>query len=119
MMYDDANKQCFYGDLDTAILSVPVSYKLLLLGDLNACVHREVQYWSPVIGHHGVSKENSNGTLLLSTCMKHNLVITNTLFQQADKHKTMWMHPRSRHWHLIDYVITRHSDRADVHSLKR
>lgn len=24
------------------------------------------------------------------------------------------MHPRSRHWHLIDYAIIRHSDLADV-----
>ncbi|KAK6994582.1 cytochrome P450 2D20 [Biomphalaria glabrata] len=24
------------------------------------------------------------------------------------------MHPRSRHWHLIDYVITRQSDRKDI-----
>jgi hypothetical protein len=114
MTYDDATKERFYEDLDRVILSVPAYDKLLLLGDFNARVGREVQHWSPAIGHHGVGKENSNGTLLLSTCMKHNLVITNTLYQQADKYKTTWMHPRSRHWHLIDYVITRLGDRADV-----
>jgi hypothetical protein len=114
MTYDDATKERFYEDLDRVILSVPAYDKLLLLGDFNARVGREVQHWSPAIGHHGVGKENSNGTLLLSTCMRHNLVITNTLYQQADKYKTTWMHPRSRHWHLIDYVITRLGDRADV-----
>ena len=25
------------------------------------------------------------------------------------------MHPRSKHWHLLDYVITRACDVADVH----
>lgn len=25
------------------------------------------------------------------------------------------MHPRSKHWHLLDYVIVRRSDRRDVH----
>ncbi|KAI8744473.1 cytochrome P450 2D20 [Biomphalaria glabrata] len=28
------------------------------------------------------------------------------------------MHPRSRHWHLIDYVITRQSDRQDIRVTK-
>jgi hypothetical protein len=36
------------------------------------------------------------------------------VFQQADKFKTTWMHPRSHHWHLIDYVITRQRDLCDV-----
>ena len=29
------------------------------------------------------------------------------LFQQAKKYKCTWMHPRSNHWHMLDYVITR------------
>nr|KAI8769608.1 craniofacial development protein 2-like [Biomphalaria glabrata] len=28
--------------------------------------------------------------------------------------KRTWMYPRSRHWHLIDYFITRQSDRQDI-----
>ena len=29
-------------------------------------------------------------------------------------HKTSWMHPRSKHWHLIDYVIVTRRDLNDV-----
>ena len=29
-------------------------------------------------------------------------------------HKTSWMHPRSKHWHLIDYVIVRCRDLNEV-----
>ena len=29
-------------------------------------------------------------------------------------HKTSWMHPRSKHWHLIDYVIVRRRDLNEV-----
>ena len=29
-------------------------------------------------------------------------------------HKTSWMHPRSKHWHLIDYVIVRRHDLNEV-----
>ena len=31
-----------------------------------------------------------------------------------EHHKVTWMHPRSRHWHLLDYVITRKEDQNDV-----
>ena len=33
------------------------------------------------------------------------LCITNSIFHQADKYKTTWMHPRPKQWHLIDFVV--------------
>ena len=54
------------------------------------------------------------GLLLLSKCAEHELSITNTVFRQADKFKTTWMHPRSKQWHLIDYIIVRQRDLRDV-----
>ena len=32
------------------------------------------------------------------------------MFQLQNKFKTSWMHPRSKHWHLIEFVIVRRSD---------
>jgi len=29
--------------------------------------------------------------------------------------QTTWMHSRSKHWHLLDYVIVRRSDCRNVH----
>ena len=37
------------------------------------------------------------------------------MFKQKDEHKTTWMHPRSRHWHMIDFIITRCRDKMDIH----
>ena len=44
----------------------------------------------------------------------HNLSVTNTFFQQSDAGKTLWMHPRSRHWHLLDYIIVRQRRRCQA-----
>ena len=52
--------------------------------------------------------------MLLSLCAQHELSISNTIFQQADKFKNTWMHPRSTQWHMLDYAVVRQRDRRDV-----
>ena len=61
---------------------------------------------------------NANLVLLLPFCAEHQLVITNTIFRQKNKIKTTWQHPRSKHWHLIDFVIVRARDQGDVQITK-
>lgn len=60
----------------------------------------------------GIGKCNAIGTLLLGLCPEFNLSIMNTLFRQKTKDKKTWMHPRSKHWHMINYIIVRNRDRA-------
>ena len=106
----DEDKEQFYEHLDQVIRSTSQSDKLVVLGDFNARVGRDFSSWEGVLGRHGVGKVNDNGLLLLSKCAEHSLCITNTLFRMADKYKTTWMHPRSKHWHMIDFVIVRQRD---------
>ena len=87
---------------------------LIILGDFNARVGKDSDIWPGVIGKNGIGNMNDNGQLLLSKCAEHDLVITNTIFRQRDKFKGTWRHPRSGHWHLIDYVIVRKRDLKDV-----
>uniref|UniRef100_A0A0B7BSR0 Reverse transcriptase domain-containing protein n=3 Tax=Arion vulgaris TaxID=1028688 RepID=A0A0B7BSR0_9EUPU len=111
-------KDGFYEDLDSAISAVPRSEKLIILGDFNARVGTDHRVWDGVLGVHGVGKCNSNGLLLLRLCAAHDLTITNSLFRLPTRNKTSWMHPRSKQWHLIDYVIVRKNDRRDVRVTK-
>ena len=72
----------------------------------------------PVLGKHGIGKVNRNGLALLTFCTENSLSISSTFFQQKDKYKSTWMHPRSKHWHLIDYILVRSRDIKDVHSVR-
>ena len=107
-------KEKFYDNLSNIIGAVPKKDKLLVLGDFNARVGSNHCTWKNVLGKHGIGRENSNGSLLLSLCSTYQLVITNTLFQQKTKYQTTWMHPRSKHWHQIDFIIIRQRDISDV-----
>ena len=80
MTHTDETKEKFYEDLDRLIQTTPYSVKLVDLGDFNARVGADLTTWDRVIGHHGVGKENTNGSLLLSLCAQRQLAITNTAF---------------------------------------
>ena len=114
MTNPDEVKDKFYDDLDSVISAIPRIDKFILLGDFNTRVGTDHQTWEGVIGTEGIGKCNSNGLLLLKKCAEHELLITNTVFRLPTRNKTSWMHPRSKHWHLIDYVIVRRKDRQDV-----
>lgn len=111
---EEGIKDRFYEMLDEALHKVPKNDKILLMGDFNARVGRDSGIWKGVLGQHGIGHSNANGIRLLSLCAEHSLNITNTTFQLKNKYKTSWMHPRSKHWHLLDYVIVRQSDLRDV-----
>lgn len=110
----DDIKDKFYEELVRCLDNISAKEQVLLLGDLNARVGRDYEAWPRVLGRHGVGNMNSNGHLLLSLCAQYELAISNTMFRLPVKHKTTWMHPRSKHWHLIDYAIVRQRDISHV-----
>ena len=118
MTNPDENKEAFYNQLASVLSGIPRTDKLLLIGDFNARIGRENDKWPLVMGKHGIGKCNSNGELLLALCSEFELIVTNTMFKQKDERKTTWMHPRSKHWHMIDFIITRCRDKMDIHSTR-
>ena len=118
MTNPDENKEAFYNQLASVLSGILRTDKLLLMGDLNARIGSDNDKWPLVIGKHGIVKCNSNGELLLALCPEIELIVTNTMFKQKGERKTNWMHPRSRHWHMIDFINTRCRDKMDVHSTR-
>ena len=118
MTNPDDNKEAFYNQLSSTLRDIPRTDKLLLIGDFNARIGRDNDKWPMVMGKYGIGKRNSNGELLLALCSEFGLIVTNTMFKQKDERKTTWMHPRSGHWHMIDFIITRCRDKMDIHSTR-
>jgi len=116
MTNPDENKEAFYKQLESVLSGILHTVKLLLIGDFNARIGRDDDKWPLVMGKHGIRKCNSNGELLLALCSEFELIVTNTVFKQKDERKIAWMHPRSRYWHIISFIITRCRDKMDVHS---
>lgn len=102
-------KDDFYSQLDSAIRQFHEQEPLIILGDFNARVGADHDAWPSCLGHFGVGKTNDNGQRLLETCSYHDLCITNTFFSTKPHHRVSWRHPRSKHWHQLDLIITRRS----------
>ncbi|XP_036370705.1 craniofacial development protein 2-like [Octopus sinensis] len=114
LMADPADKDRFYSDLRRLLNNTPANDKVLVLRDFNAIVGRESEAWKGVLERHGIDDCNDNRNLLLEFATEHQPAITNTIFHQKDRLKTTWMHPQSKHWHLLDYVLVRQRDLKDV-----
>ena len=110
----DEEKAKFYYELREVLNKIPPADRILLLRDFNARVGSDYCAWDGVVGRHGVGNCNASGLDLLTLCTEYDLCITNTCFRMPDKYKTTWMHPRSRHWHLLDYVVVRRRDLCEV-----
>ena len=57
---------------------------------------------------------DGNGRRLRVFSIECQLAITKTIFHQKDCLKAEWMHPRSKQWHLLTYVILRQRNTKDV-----
>nr|VZI42798.1 unnamed protein product [Spirometra erinaceieuropaei] len=110
----DAVRDKFYEDLHAILATVRKADNLIVLGDFNVRVGTDHTAWRGVLGPHGLRGSNDNGLLLLRACAEHRLILTNTFFCLPEREKTTWTHPRSRNWHLLDYVLVQRRDQRDV-----
>nr|VZI37823.1 unnamed protein product [Spirometra erinaceieuropaei] len=87
---------------------------LIVIGQFNVRVGTDHSAWKGVLGPHCLRGSKDNCLLLLRICAEHRLILTNTFFCLSERKKATWRHPRSRQWHLLDYVLVRRRDQRDV-----
>ncbi|BHF65265.1 hypothetical protein SprV_0200827900 [Sparganum proliferum] len=104
----------FYDDLHALLVTVLKADKLIVVGDFNVRVGTDHAAWRGGLRPHCLDGSNENGLPLLRTCAEHRLTLTNTYFRLLMQEKTTWMHPRSQHCHLLDYVPVWRRDQRDV-----
>lgn len=114
MTYSNEEKDAFYQELTQVVQRVPREDKILILGDFNARVGTDWETYTEVIGKFGKGMKNSNGELLLNFCAQQGLCITNTFFHQPEKNFYTWKHARTGRYHLLDYVLARKADIAEI-----
>ena len=107
-------KDQFYDELNNILEETPNSDVIYILGDFNARVGKDQNSWPICLGKHNIGNMNENGQRLLEFCTFNNLCITNSYFKTKPQHKVTWMHPRSKHWHQLDFILTRHSNLNNI-----
>ena len=70
--------------------------------------------WEVTLTDRQAVSWEDNGLLLLEKCSRYVLVITNNVFQQADKYKTTWMHPKSQWRQMLGNVTVMQKDHRNV-----
>ncbi|BHF59887.1 hypothetical protein SprV_0100284800 [Sparganum proliferum] len=114
MTSPDAARDQFYEDLHALLAPGSEANKLIVLGDFKVHVGTNYAASRGMLGPHGFDGSNDNGLLFLRTCTEHQLILTNTVSHLPMREKTTWINPRSRQWHLLDYVIVRRRDQRNL-----
>ena len=126
---DPQQRENFYDQLDSEInVTIKSKHTLIVVGDFNAKTGSGHKAFPQNIGKFGKGKINENGTYLLEMCKKHDLFLTNTIFDHKLSHRTTWTSPKRNTPHLhydgtirrnpyrnqIDYIIMKCNQRCFV-----
>ena len=114
MTYPEEDKEQFYQVLRDTLHSVPRNDKLLLMGDFNARTGGNSGAWPTVMEPHGLGRENANGLLRLTLCSESASPLPTPSSSSQKSTGSPGCTQRFKHWHLIDYVITRRRDIRDI-----
>ena len=102
---DHTDKDDFYEQLQDTLNRVPNHDVVILIGDLNAQIHRNREGLEHVIGPHGTARRtNDNGERFILLCSTNNLCIMNTFYQHRSVHKKTWKSPNGTIQNEIDYI---------------
>ena len=112
---DEERKDQWYGELQDVLNRVPGHDMLIILGDMNAQVGKELAAFRGAIGNHSLHNEsNDNGIRMITMAAEYDLVIGGSLFPHKEKHKGTWLSPDGRTTNQIDHVMVRRKYRRSL-----
>lgn len=100
-------KEVFYSSLDNVPSGIPKEYKIIPLED------GTTEHGAALLGM--MVLETSTPLRFSTLWGTQSSYQYHPLQTKKNKFKASWMHPRSKHQHLIDYVIVWARDRCDIH----
>ncbi|XP_029654556.1 craniofacial development protein 2-like [Octopus sinensis] len=107
----------FYHMLSKTYTSIKTSFLILIAGDWNAKAGKG-RGEEVFMGRHGRGIRNAPGEMLVNFCSIFKLLLCNTVFPHAARHKTTWTGTRRNKngeyvniYNQIDYIICRQEEK--------
>lgn len=98
-------KESFYAKLDDILNSIPQNDAVVLMGDFNAQVGRNLSS-DRFIGRYSLHAEtNDNGQRLANFAISNGLVLASTYFQRKPCHQVTWVSPGGDTQTQIDHIL--------------
>lgn len=102
---DETTKDQFYSQLELVYDELPKADIKILLGDFNAKIGREEQFYRTV-GNNSLHRvSNKNGLRVIDFASSRNLVCRSTWFPHKSIHKQTWISPDGNTRNQIDHVF--------------
>lgn len=107
----------FYEQLDGIIKSNENKGTIFVCGDFNAKTGSSQNLYKENMGKFGKGKSNENGNFLLDFAQENRLILTNTLFEHKQAHRTTWTSKQFTDKTVrnqIDYILCQIPEKINV-----
>jgi len=105
-----------YEDIEELLKLTKQKDNLIIMIDFNAVIGEGLD--GKEVGNYGLGKRNDRGDRLLEFCRQHELVISNTLFNNHKRRRYTWKMPRDLGRYQIDFILVKNRFKNRVKSCK-
>ena len=113
--HGDEEVEAFYEKIENVIQRIKSGEVTCIMVDFNANVGTKLEN---TVGRYGLGDTNKRGERLVEFCQQHNLVITNTWFQQHPRRHYTWQSLDKETRNQIDYIMIDNSFKNGIRRVK-
>jgi exonuclease III len=116
--HTEQTKEQFYDNLQHFLDKTPKSDTVIILGDVNVQLGKDILY-NEVTGQHTLHEEtNRNGEFLCEFANANDMVVMSTNFQQKRIHKITWLSPDQNTASQIYHIIVNANKKGVIENVK-